>query len=212
MKEIKILIVFILTLLMLTSCTGQNIYPSISTSDSQIIDEANDENNPYYDIIKSDIDWMKLTRREKLEKANQIVEIEKQNLGIADNILIITSHNTDSFYSTRYNNGYVIYINPEYLDTKSSTECIQIICQETYRFYQLELIKQYLNADEKSRTLVCYDKARVYLREMFKATDEPSKKSVGQFDREQYYKQRYEMLYLRFLCHNRGDGLMSDRV
>ncbi len=212
MKRIKIM-VCILALLMLTSCTGHNIYPSINTSDSQIIDEANDENNPYYDIIKPDIDWVKLSRSEKLVKAQQIIKIEKKNLGIADNILLITDCNRDSFYSTRYNNGYVIFINPDYLDTKSSTECIQIICQETYRIYQLELIKQYLNTDEKSRSLVCYDKARVYLREMFRATDETaSNKSVGQFDREQYYKQRYEMLYLRYLCHNRGDGLMSDKV
>lgn len=211
MKEIKIMIVCILALLMLTSCTGHNIYPSINTSDSQIIDEANDENNPYYDIIKPDIDWVKLSRSEKLVKAQQIIKIEKKNLGIADNILLITDCNRDSFYSTRYNNGYVIFINPDYLDTKSSTECIQIICQETYGIYQIELINQYLSSDENSRNLVCYDKARTYLRELLRTTDEPSNKSVSQYDREHYYKQRYE-IYRRYLVHRKGDGLVSDRL
>jgi len=212
MKEIKIMIVCILTLLMLTSCTGQNIYPSSTPDTQQIIGEASDESNSYYDIIKPDIDWVKLSRGEKLKKAQQMVEIEKKNLGITNTIILITSHNTDAFYSTQYNNGYIIHINPDYFDSKSPSECIQIICQQTYGIYQIELINQYLSADDNCRNLVCYDKAKTYLQELFRTNDKASNKSVSQYDREHYYKERYETLYKHYLVQRKGDQLISDRL
>lgn len=213
MKKIKIMIVCILTLLMLTSCTGQNIYPSGTPDTQQIIDEASDESNPYYDIIEPDIEWVKLSRSEKLNKAQQIIEIEKKNLGISDIIiLIITNNGCDSFCLCSHKDYHILHINTEYFSSKSSSEVIEIICKEVYHIYQKKLIQEYLNSDVRNRNLICYNKARVYLREMFRATDETTNKSVSEFDRESYHKMRYVELYRYFLIHRKGDGLMSDKV
>ena len=213
---IKLKSIFICTMvafsaIMFTSCKG-HLTSNSFTLDSKHKAVETSEDNPYYDIIIPDADWVKLSLNEKTIKAQQIVELEKQNLGIADNILISMNCYSNTFELKQLNdNTYMIDFNPAYFDSKSSSEVIQIICQEIYKVYQHKLIQQYLKADDRSKHLVCYDKARLYLKELFKTTDEPTQKSACQHDMEKYYKERYEELYLRYLMHHKGDGLISDK-
>lgn len=196
LKSILICATVAFSAFMFTSCTGHLTSNSFALDSKHKAVETS-EDNPYYDIIIPDADWVKLSLNEKTLKAQQIVELEKQNLGIADNILISMDCYSNTFELKQLNdNTYMIDFNPAYFDSKSSSELIQILCQETYRIYQNKLIQIYIKEDDQSKNLVCYDKARVYLRELFKATDEPTKKSVSQYDRETYYKKRYEEFYL----------------
>lgn len=210
LKSILICATVAFSAFMFTSCTGHLTSNSFTLDSKHKVFETSDE-NPYYEIIKPDAEWVKLSVLEKTIKAQQIVEIEKRNLGIADSILFISDYNSVSFELRQYNDTYIICINTDYFESKSSSEVVEIICQEVYRVYQHKLIQLYIKEDDLSKDLVCYDKARLYLKELFKTTDEPTQKSASQYDRQKYHKKRYEEFYLRYLVHHKGDGLISDK-
>ena len=107
--------------------------------------------------------WEKLELKEKLYVCQKIVNAEAEYLGISHEIAITTetlSGKTMAYYNEA---RHQIAVDPKYLN--DSDKVCEIFLHEVYHAYEFKLAAIYQRLDEKSRNLLLFQEAAIYLDE-----------------------------------------------
>ena len=110
-------------------------------------------------------EWAKLSSQEKLNVLQTVADIEKDELGLPDELTVFAdnmSHTTSGRYLDRLN---VIAINVDMLGKKSSWDLVETICHEAYHSYENRLVEVYDSAGENCKSLMIFDGAKYYKEE-----------------------------------------------
>ena len=114
--------------------------------------------------LKADT-WGKLTVQEKLNVLQIVANIERNYLGLP-NELIVGAANLSENLNAYYNNQtHEIVLNMDYVLEASSWQLVQTVCHESYHSYQYRLIEVYDGADESNKELKVFDNVKDYKNE-----------------------------------------------
>lgn len=129
--------------------------------------------------------WEKLDIQERLDVCQTILNCEARYLGLSHEISIGTQElpsETLGYYSETQ---HLVVININHLKYSESYEVLKTIIHEATHAYQHEQVAVYRTLDEKSRNLLLFYDASVYIEEFANYKD-------GEKDYWQYYGQKVE--------------------
>ncbi len=129
--------------------------------------------------------WGDTDMDQRLEIGQKILNCEARYLGLTNEITLVTKE-LDEMTRGHYSNAdHQIVISSTHLMNASGYDVLETILHECYHAYQYELIYLYHKVDSKSRNLMLFDAAAVYLDEFQDYTN-------GTEDFYEYYSQSVE--------------------
>lgn len=159
METVRFICCFCMASIMIIPCT-----PVLfgSTTVSRLLQSENQETVPSGQTILSNMEsvcrlnestWKKLDFNEKLGVLHSVIKIEKENLGLPDDLQIDVCKMKEDLLG-RYNDySKQILINSNLLLDETSDELLDTVCHEAYHSYQHRLISVYIDLDEKDKKL-----------------------------------------------------------
>ena len=139
------------------------------------------------DIAKiEDKHWKKLGVQKKIDISQKIVNCEIKNMGLTHEICVGSADLEEGCLAYYDENHHQIIIDINHLKKSKGVEVVQSLIHECTHAYQYEQAILYQSMDKKSRNLLLFQNASIYVAEFTEYVD-------GKQDFERYYNQKVEV-------------------
>ena len=197
--------------------TGNNLYDSRNApaAAKPISYDISGDNNGIGCFQKKK--WESLSIAQKVCAAQTICDIEAEHLGLPTKLILGISVMADGKAAYYRDDTMSVYININFFEKADPVSVLKTICHEVYHSYQHRLLDAYENADESTKNLIIYEKARVYINEFknyVNCTENVKKYSEQQCEKDcdEYARMRYVHFYYYYLTGSVTGGFISDRM
>lgn len=160
-----------LAVIMLVTCGNLIFGSSIMKSRAGLPVKGNDSEQMILDNMETisllnEQAWSTLSLQEKLNVLQLVADIEQIELGLPNALNVGAANLEENLMGYYLDNTYEIIVSIDMLQYGSSLNALDTICHEAYHSYQYRIVDAFMEADEGSKNLRLFTKAKLYMNEL----------------------------------------------